>query len=214
MVCGHGPANDAMMQVLLDDIPTDIAAQTVGEAIDAAADLADGRGRLIVDVSVDGTHWTQSELASATSLDGAAAVVRLTSAEPAQLVAAVFTDAIDSLGDADDLQREAAELLQSDQHTIALDKLEQAISIWQSVQQAIVQGSHLMELDLNEIAVNDTPISVSIQRLGERLRFVRSALEERDQIGLADNLLYEFPEVVDEWRSILTHLEHLVKEQS
>ena len=98
--------------------------------------------------------------------------------------------------------------------TIALDKLEQAISIWQSVQQAIVQGSHLMELDLNEIAVNDTPISVSIQRLGERLRFVRSALEERDQIGLADNLLYEFPEVVDEWRSILTHLERLVKEQS
>ena len=67
MVCGHGPANDAMMQVLLDDIPTDIAAQTVGEAIDAAADLADGRGRLIVDVSVDGTHWTQSELASATT---------------------------------------------------------------------------------------------------------------------------------------------------
>ncbi len=51
------------MQILIDDLPCDLDANTVGEAIEGAADLARDRGRLIVDVTVDGARWTQADLA-------------------------------------------------------------------------------------------------------------------------------------------------------
>ncbi len=195
--------DDKTMQVLLDDIESDVKARTVGDAIDAVAVLARNRGRLVVDVFVDGARWNEQRIASPERQTAVADVVRLISAEPAELVC-------QTLADADELQQEAARLLQSDQHTISMDKLNEAISIWLSVQQAIVKGSQLVGLDLDEIVVHDSPISASILRLNEQLKVVRSSLAGRDQIGLADTLLYEFPEVVQEWRDILDVLQRRI----
>ncbi|MHC4415119.1 MAG: hypothetical protein ACYS0G_07540 [Planctomycetota bacterium] len=200
------------MQVLLDDMPCDVTANTVGEAIDAASALADGRGRLIVDVTVDGSRWTEAQLCSPEQLTAEAEVVRLVSADPNQLVRQTLADAVDALGEVDHLQREAAQLLQSDQHTVSMDRLGEAISIWSSVRDVIVKSAQLVGLDLDEVVVNETPITASIGRLTERLQAVRSALEARDHIGLADNLLYEFPDIVDEWRAILERLLQRVQE--
>ncbi len=202
--------DDKTMQVLLDDIECDVKARTVGEAIDAVAVLARNRGRLVVDVFVDGARWNEQRIASPERQTAVADVVRLISAEPAELVCQTLADAAEALADADDLQQEAARLLQSDEHTISMDKLNQAISIWLSVQQAIVKGSQLVGLDLDEIVVHDSPISASILRLNEQLKVVRSSLAGRDQIGLADTLLYEFPEVVQEWRDILDDLQRRI----
>ena len=38
----------------------------------------------------------------------------------------------------------------------------------------------------------------------------RSALQANDPVGLSDTLLYEMPEVVDEWRRLLEQLRGLV----
>ena len=54
------------MRVLLDDIPCDVTATTVSQAIEAAAVVANNKGRLIVEVSVDGSQWTER----ANALDG------------------------------------------------------------------------------------------------------------------------------------------------
>lgn len=202
--------DDKTMQVLLDDIECDVKARTVGEAIDAVAVLARNRGRLVVDVFVDGAQWNEQRLSSPECQTAVADVVRLTSAEPAELVCQTLADAADALTDADELQQEAARLLQSDQHTISMDKLNEAISIWLSVQQAIVKGSQLVGPNLDELVVHDSPISASIHRLNEQLQAVRSSLAGRDQIGLADTLLYEFPEVVQEWRDILDALQRRI----
>jgi hypothetical protein len=199
------------MKVLLDDMPCEVRAATVGEALDAAAALADQRGRLIVDVSVDGTRWSESELSNADCTGGGAEIVRFTSAAPVELVRQTFADAADALTEADDLQRETARLLQADQRAVSLDKLNEAISIWLQVQEAIVKGSQLVGIELDELSL-PKPISESIGGLNQRLEAVRSALAEEDVIALADTLLYEFPEVVEEWRSILEELlRHLEK---
>ncbi len=200
------------MKIILDDKPCDVEATTVGEAIDAAASLVQERGRLIVDVSVDGAPWTETQLNSR-QVDVTAEVVRLITADPVELVRETFADAAEALSDADELQREAAHLLQSDQHPIALDKLNDAISIWLQVQAAIVTGSQLAGLALDEAALA-RPIAESICTLNERLEGIRSALVGEDPIGLADSLLYEFPDVVEEWRSILDALRRRVESQT
>ena len=195
------------MQILIDDLPCEMDASTVGEAIDGASNLARDRGRLIVDVTVDGAKWTQADLASTRRHDQTAQVVRFSSAEPAELVRHTFADAIDALSEANDLQREAAELLQSDKGTVAMDKLGEAISIWLSVQEAIVNGTQLVGLDLATVTVGGKPLPEAIGRLSNRLNAVRSGLRDRNEIELADTLLYDFPPIVEEWRCLLVELQ-------
>ncbi len=202
------------MQVLLDENVCDVAAGTVAEAIAACATLAQAQGRLIVDVHVDGTRWSEQQLESSERQTATAEIVELTTADPSQLVLQTFDDAAEALTDADELQHEAAELLQSDQRTICMDKLGEALSIWLTVQQAIVKGSQVVGLKLDDIAVDGTPIVTSITRLNEQLQMLRTALEQEDQIALADALLYEFPDVVREWRGILHHLRTMVEQET
>ena len=201
------------MKVLLDDIPCEVNATTVGEALDAASAVAEQRGRLIVDVSVDGTRWTESDLSNSDRTDAAAGVVHFTSAAPRELVRQTFADAADALTDADDLQRETAQLLQADHRTVSLDRLNEAIAIWLQVQEAIVKGSQLVGLDLDAVAL-PRPIGESINALNQQLGAVRGALARNDVIALADTLLYEFPEVVEEWRGILDELQRLLEKKN
>lgn len=202
------------MQILLDENVCDVAADTVEEAIAVCADLVEAQGRMIVDVHVDGARWSEEELASTENQNTTAQVVELTSADPAQLVLQTFQDAAEALTNADELQQEAAQLLQSDQRTICMDKMGEALSIWLSVQQAIVKGSQVIGLQLDEVTVDGTPIVTSIVQLNEQLRMLRTALEQDDQIALADALLYEFPDIVREWQGILEHLQTLVDQET
>ncbi|MCH8822089.1 MAG: hypothetical protein IH984_01150 [Planctomycetes bacterium] len=201
------------MQILLDSDPCEMKAQTVGEAIAAAAALAQTQGRLIIDVIVDGLRWSEQQLDSAEQNDTTAETVEFITAEPKELVLQTFEDAADALSDADALQKEAAELLQSDQSIICMDKLAEALSIWLTVQQAIVKGSQVVELQLDSISVKKVPITESIARLNENLQLLRSALQQDDQVAVADALLYEFPDIINEWRTILEHLQSLVERE-
>ncbi len=198
------------MQILIDDLPCDMDANTVGEAIEGAADLARDRGRLIVDVTVDGDRWTEADLASTGRQAQTAQVIRFASAEPVELVRQTLEDAGNALTNADALQREAAELLQSDDAAVAMDKLGEAISIWLGVQKAIVSGAQLVELDLDTMTVGGKPLPEAIARLADRLGAVRNGLKQRNAIDLADTLLYEFPPIVEEWRRLLSELQERI----
>ena len=198
------------MQILIDDLPCDMDANTVGEAIEGAADFARDRGRLIVEVTVDGALWTQADLASTRRHVQTAEIVRFSSAEPIELVRHTFADAVDALTDADELQRQAAELLQSDKGAVAMDKLGEAVSIWLCVQEAIVSGTQLVGLDLETVTIGGKPLPEAIRRLTDHLNAVRSGLKEHNAIELADTLLYEFPPIVEEWRRLLTELQERI----
>jgi hypothetical protein len=196
------------MQILLDDIPCHVQAQTVGEAIEGGAEVARDRGRLIVDVTVDGSHLSEADLTSAQQQTRTAGIVRLVSADPVELVRQTLSDAREALAEADGLQREAAELLQSDERTVAMDKLAEAISIWLCVQEAVTKGTQLIGIDLDaERPDGDQDIPDAICRLKERLNALRRALQDRDEIGLADTLLYEFPQVIEQWQKLLGDLQ-------
>ena len=195
------------MQILIDDLPCEVDARTVGEAIEGAAGLARDRGRLIVDVIVDGTRWSEADLASDEQHTKTADVIKFISAEPVELVRHTFADAADALSEAADLQREAAELLQSGEGTVSMDKLGEAVSIWLCVQEAIVSGAQLVELDLDTVEVSGEPLPESIRRLNQHLAALRRGLEERDETALADTLLYEFPPIIEQWRRVFTDLQ-------
>lgn len=189
------------MRIYLDDAACDaIRADSVTVAIAAAAELARQRGRTIVDVIVDGRRWNADRIGSKeASIAGTANEIRLCSADPCALACEAFDDAAGVLSEIDRLQQAAAESLQTDRTAAAMDDLAKAIDLWGSVHQAVTMGSSMAEIDL-------APHHTTIEQLTAHLRGMKSALQTRDSVALADTLLYDLPEVVSQWRALLHEL--------
>ena len=204
------------MRVLLDQSVCDVSADTVGQAIDAISHLARQRGRLIVEVLVDGTSWSAQQIDDHAGRASAAREVKLTTADPSELIGQTFQDASLALRDADELQQAAAGQLQAGQTREAMGQLTQAFGIWSSVQQAVEMGTQLAEIPMNSFTVpgeggQRIALDRVIIQLHERLNQVRSSLQSGDTAALADILLYELPTVVHQWRGVLDELQAAVR---
>jgi hypothetical protein len=184
-----------------------VEAGSVGEAVTAAAALADERGRMIVEVLIDGEPRTGDELNGIEGDESPAIEVLLRTANPRVLVGQVLADARAALEEADQFQRDAAELIESDRLAEAMDSLTEALDIWLDVQQAIAIGLQVMDTDADQLDHDGVPIRPAIDRLNHHLQAMRTALSSQDPIGLSDVLLYDLPEIVQQWRELLTGLQ-------
>ena len=191
------------MRVLLDDQPCVSDAATIGDAIDGAATLAEERGRVVIEVIVDGSSWGDEELLSAELRGGPATEVTMVSADLKDLVCRALEDASSALTQADEMQREAAELLQSDRRTEAMEQLGTAIEIWRAVHLAVVRSAEAYRFDVQAMQVGGAPMADAVGRLSVQLDALRESLDGDDPVGLSDTLLYDLPEVVAEWREVL-----------
>jgi hypothetical protein len=207
------PAKDQerSMRVLLDERPCDVPTDTVMDAISAAAGIAENSGRLIVEVMIDGRCMSNSEFDEVAASVATAKEIRLTTANPIELVSQTLADAADALADADALQQSAAKLLQSSQPVPAMEKLGEALSIWNSVQQALNMGCQLSSIDLSDFQrLCGIDALQRIEQLNTKLKSVQAALSAGDTVALSDILLYELPDAVLQWRELLTAIcQHL-----
>ncbi len=191
------------MRVLLDDQPCDTEATTIGEAIAGAAAMARERGRVVVEVCIDGAPWTARELDSPDLSRRTADEISLVSTDLRELVAKTLTDAAGALTEADALQRAAAKGIQANEHAPAMEKLGEALSIWSSVRESVVKACEATRIDLEALRIADESVQTSVDLLHDRLRTVRAALEADDPVALSDTLLYELPEAVVAWREMI-----------
>lgn len=198
------------MRLFLDDNPCGCPADSVAQAIAAGAAIAESSGRMIVEVFVDGEQWNSDKLQDLDT-HHAAGEVRLTSADPNDLVSQTLDDAVEALSDVNELQGSAAQLIQSGQEQAAMAELKSAFALWASIQQAVSMSAELADVDLNALSI-ETPKSdavtpkQSIQNLNAQLHVIRDALESGDFVALADALLYEMPPVTEQWRELLLQL--------
>jgi len=191
------------MRVLLDEQPCASEASTIGDAIDRAAAAAETRGRVVVEVVVDGVRWGEAELSSHERRTKPADEVACVTADLRELIVQTLTDASAGLRDADAIQRESAELMQADRQPEAMARLGEALDIWQRVQEAVCKSSDAIGLDLTSLPLPGDSFDVRIARLNEHLRTLQAGLENGDPVGLADTLLYDLPTVVADWRELL-----------
>jgi hypothetical protein len=196
------------MRVLLDEQSCDIEATSISEAIRGAAALAQDRGRLIIEVFVDGQRWDEAQLSSESLCAGSAVEVRCTTADRKALVLRTLGDASEVLTAADELQREAAELIQTDQAAQAKERIAEAVNIWLTVLEAVARSAEALEMDLDTvIGAAGEPLPRIVARLKDRLQTLRTAVQSEDPASISDTLLYELPEVVSEWRELLTDMQ-------
>ena len=134
---------------------------------------------------------------------------------PAELVIGVLEDVRAGLAGAQQMQQQAAELLQQDDPAKALDLVKQSIDAWLQAQQAVGQSAQLLLIDLNAIMVNEQTVLDRMNELISNLTELKDAVVAKDFISLADALQYEWPEITERWDAALGAIvKHIEKDNA
>ncbi|MEM6458961.1 MAG: hypothetical protein AAF710_06175 [Planctomycetota bacterium] len=194
------------MQVILDELPVTLTGPSLGALLEEARDrLADG-GRVVVEVAVDGAKLDEDAIDRRRAEDVAAYEVRLTSADPKALAVETLRQVDERLTDAETAQREAADLLQSDEPQPALKKVGESIEAWLQVQQAVLHSATLLGLNLDAIDIDGEPAHALTEQALDRLNDVKDHLQAGDTVALADSLAHEWPATTAKWHRLIERL--------
>jgi hypothetical protein len=193
------------MPVIVDEktLATDeLGLQTVGHVL---THLQRDR-RLVVNLLLDGEQpdLTKMDLFRATPLPGH--TIFIETADPRQMALDVLDDVASHLDEAESLKTGAIEFLQANQPARALEKLGACFSIWQHGQESILKTAQLLGIDLDRIEVGDRMLTQVLEEFTFQLRQIRTALQNRDFVLLADTLMYEATETTSHWRASITAL--------
>jgi hypothetical protein len=191
------------MTIYIDDEMADLPGDDLAALLDAAQSLLEPTGRVVVEVQLDGRPLTGEELEQRQGEPITDADLRLYSADPKALAAQTLEQVRERLQHALVLQEQAADLFQHDEPGQALGKIAEAVEVWMQAQQVVSYSAALIQLDLAEMIVDDTPLTTFTDQLIDKLRSLKELITHNDSVGLADALSYEWPQVVQQWDRLL-----------
>ncbi|MEM9418683.1 MAG: hypothetical protein AAGA25_06440 [Planctomycetota bacterium] len=195
------------MQVILDEQTVELDGPSLGELLHAARKrLADDSGRVVVEIAIDGRRLDDQQITDRQSEDVSDLSVAFTSADPKALAVETLEQVRTRLTDAEDDQKEAADLLQRDQKQNALQKVGSSIEAWLQVQQAVLQSTVLLGINLDDLSVDGEPAHALTTQAVERLNDVKEFIQADDTVALADSLEYEWPETTAKWHTLIDEL--------
>lgn len=194
------------MRILLDQAETPLAADTVGEALRQAAALAGERGRMIVEVEVDGIRWSEEDLATQATAQRSAGELKLLTAHPGELLSETFNQSADAIAEIEEFQREAAKHLQAGRTKEGLHQLLESLAVWGAVQTGLSRGLNLGVLSHPVLQARGIDVDGPVQALESKLRELRQAIVAQDFTTLSDCLMYEFPAVAQQVAALLRSL--------
>ncbi|MGD9690461.1 MAG: hypothetical protein AB7K52_12045 [Phycisphaerales bacterium] len=194
------------MRVFLDDEPVAVTDPSVGAAVAAARSAAWARGRVVVEVKLDGRDLAEEELGASGPAGGAE--LRMLSAEPGALVAYSLKEVAGSLPNLRAAQTEAAERLQVGEFGPALSRLGEALAVWESLRRVVDEGPRLLGLEASTVPSGngEGTIGDEVARLAGILSGLQAALQNQDWSSLADLLEGDLDEAADGWERALAAL--------
>ena len=194
------------MRVILDNQPCSIDAKNLGEALAAASTLAEGQGRLVVEVLVDGALLSDAQLQDEDRLCGTAGELELKTTTASALLKETFSQASGAIEDTARIQQHAAELLRSNQASEGMQAISTALNSWGEIHEATVKGLLLAGEEPEKLVVNDVAFVEANTSLQQQLSDLSEGIQAQDASSICDVLLYEFPPVCELWIKLLRGL--------
>ena len=194
------------MAIYIDDQPTDLAGANLGEVLTSASQGLAGDGRVLVEVMLDGKRLTGDELDKHQHTALGDTEVRLTSADPKALALSTLEQIREHLPHAGTLHEVAAEQLQADHPSEAMEHIAAAVEVWMQTQEAVLGSAGLVGLGLDEVEVDGEPMSAFTDELIQQLHGLKDLIAAKDTVALADALAYEWPAVVHRWDALIAAL--------
>lgn len=163
--------------------------------------------RMVVSIVYDGKTLLDQELCTQLSrpiedVDQ----IDLVSADPYELVASAFREVANQMASAERQYEALADGLQSEEGAKALAQFGEYLQIWQTCQQAILEGSGMLGRDLTGSECTGGVVRAHLDALAEKLRDLRGAFEAGDLVWLSDLLRYELPNLCRIWRGVMSEL--------
>jgi len=202
--------DNPFMQVLVDSRPLEAEGSTLGELIDAAHESLRDSGRLVGEVRIDGELIEAGALDAQMNQSVVGETVELATAEPRALAQETLGQVAAVLGEARDLQEQAAGLLRSDQPSDALEQVREAVGVWQQAQASVMHSAQLPGLELAGMTLEGEPAPRVIEQLADQLRELREQLHAGDWLGLADTLEYDLTESAERWTRLIAELQRQI----
>ncbi len=193
------------MKVFLDEQQIEVERPSLRAAMSAAIGLANGEGRVVIEVYADGEPLPSHLLDEPSDEPLSYAELRFASAIPSVMVQQILLDAADALDRVREDQESASAQIQAGQLSDARRSLEQVVSLWQLVVLAIQRGGALLDRDLTAIEAGDPPrpIADRIGTLRTDLEGLAAALGDEDWSALSDSLEDDMGAQVDDWQDAL-----------
>jgi len=191
------------MEIFIDGEPVALTCDDLEAALEAANGHLSPTGRIIVEVEADGRTLTGEELEKQRSTGGVPNRLNLQSADPRELVIEALEQVREGLVEAQRHQIEAAKSLQRDDAVQAMDKIRVAVDRWQDLQRVVVQTGSLVRKDIGAIRVANGSVEDAVVALADRLKDLSSLLATGDTVGLADELMYVWPGICEQWERTL-----------
>lgn len=172
--------------------------------LDASRDVLPA-DHIIVSVRVNGEELVNETLAAQLGAGVAPdAQVDLESAPRGVVVAEALRGLLDRLAALEDYAPELATRLRTRSATVFSGELNPFLECWQDVTRTLSDGGALLERDLTTLPAGN--LSEALATLSTTLRDLRSALDARDVVFIADILEYEQPAQLAHWRAALASI--------
>lgn len=199
------------MKVIVDSLVLTDAAGSVADALSAARLDAQRRGRVVVEAILDGQTLPDGALSDPSSALSPAKELRFVTADPAELVGSTLRGVASLIGDLKADQSAAASMLMEGKVSEAMDRLHSALRAWQTIRDAVMDGTTLLGLKTEAISVpgkdaTEGPLSERIRSLADCLHEVKRSIGAEDWSGLSDVLGYDMQDQADVWEASLSGL--------
>ncbi len=191
------------MAIYLDDQPADLAGESLADILASATEGLAVDGRVVVEVQVDGQLIGGDDLSDHENDNITDSEVRLTSANPKELAVSTLTQIREQLPQVGALHEQAAEELQADNPTEALQHIAQTIEMWMQTQEAVLGSAGVVGLGLDDVKVNGEPMSGFTEELIQQLQGLKELIISKDTVALADAMAYEWPAIVQRWDELI-----------
>jgi hypothetical protein len=182
------------MSIIIDDEPV---AESQFKCVGDVLEHVRGRdkARLIVRVLLDGAVPQAREL-------GQHALGQRTlyveTADRKQLAGGALREAEEILDAADTFRQQAIDELSAGKVQESMPALNQWLASWKQSQTALVESAWAVGVDLETLGIQEL-----VAELANQLRQIKTALESKDYVTLADILNYEAPASMERWREAL-----------
>ncbi|MEC8734642.1 MAG: hypothetical protein VXX86_06680, partial [Planctomycetota bacterium] len=185
------------------------AADSIGAAMELGMDQARDRGRVVVQIDVDGRPIAMEQLRDEGFLSEGAELVEVTSLTEREMLLAALELGRNAIEVSQVHFTRSAELIQAGDRPAALAELGTGIELWRTVEGTVFRD-----------AVPKVPLASLEARLETHLAELRTALETMstavgtgDLVALSDALMYEFPRTSATWTEFLGECMRSVEEQ-
>ena len=162
--------------------------------------------RLVISLLIDGEKPDLGRLGQirAAPLNGHTLFIE--TAEPQAIALEVLGEVDAQLEDGDRLKDEAVDLLQQNNPAAAMERLSGCFTIWNAARESIQKTTQLLRINVEQIEVAGRSLGDLLMDFTDQLKQIKSSLEGRDFVSLADILQYEMTQTTTHWREAVAYV--------